>query len=94
MILVPHRSCTIVRQWEVEKLENGNYKVKANNNIVGAIDGLLFAIIDFEAQIENADTTEWTLKQDERDTEGDAYVYVRHSCQMSLCRTDSPFFVE
>ena len=64
-----------VRQWEVEKLENGNYKFKANHCIaVGAINGLLFAIL-FEHQLAGA-AIEWTLKRDERDTEGNAYVYV------------------
>ena len=59
----------------MEKLANGNYKLKANYSIVGAIDGRLFAIL-FEEQIANASTTEWTIKRDERDTEGDAYVCV------------------
>ena len=62
-------------QWEVEKLENGNYKFKANNNIVGVIDEHVFAII-LEDQIPSATSIEWTLTRDEWDTERKAYVYV------------------
>ncbi|KAM5542231.1 hypothetical protein V8D89_004104 [Ganoderma adspersum] len=62
-----------VTTWVVEKLENGNYKFIANHSLaVGAIDGLLFAIL-FEYQLAGA-AIEWTLKRDERDTEGNAYV--------------------
>ncbi|PIL29926.1 hypothetical protein GSI_07836 [Ganoderma sinense ZZ0214-1] len=67
--------------WEVEKLENGNYKFKANGSVVGAINGLLWAII-LENQIENATTVEWTLKRDERDTDGNAYVVMAASQQV------------
>ena len=65
----------IILQWEVEKLENGNYKFKASRNIVGDIDGHLFALL-FDDHIASATTTEWTLTQDERDTAGNAYVCV------------------
>ncbi|KAI1784717.1 hypothetical protein LXA43DRAFT_1101107 [Ganoderma leucocontextum] len=58
--------------WDVEKLENGNYKFKAIGDVVGAIDGRLFAIL-LEDQVVDA-ATEWTLQQDERDAAGNAYV--------------------
>ena len=58
----------------MEKLENGNYQFKANGSIVGALDGLLFAIVIEEEIPSLGATIEWTLKQDERDTDGNAYV--------------------
>ena len=61
-------------QWEVEKLENGSYKFKANNDIVGVINERVFAILR-DNQIPVPTTTEWTLKRDEWDTERNAYVY-------------------
>ncbi|KAI1784708.1 hypothetical protein LXA43DRAFT_194181 [Ganoderma leucocontextum] len=61
--------------WDVEKLENGNYKFKAIGDVVGAIDGRLFAIL-LEDQVVDA-ATEWTLQRDERDTQGNAFVVTR-----------------
>ncbi|KAM5542234.1 hypothetical protein V8D89_004107 [Ganoderma adspersum] len=60
--------------WAVEKLPNGNYEFRARNSIVGAIDGLLFAIIVEEEIPSLGATIEWTLQRDERDTDGNAYV--------------------
>ncbi|KAM5542236.1 hypothetical protein V8D89_004109 [Ganoderma adspersum] len=59
--------------WDVEKLENGNYRLKANNGTVGAHEGLLWAII-MEDQVAHATDIEWTLQRDERDPDGNAYV--------------------
>ena len=59
----------------MEKLGNGNYKFKANNALVAAIDGRLFAIV-IKDQIPSTATTEWTLKRDEMDTQENAYMYV------------------
>lgn len=59
-------------QWQVEKLENGNYNLKAIRALVGTIQGQLFALLTEEQIVSYA--TEWTLQRDERDTEGNAYV--------------------
>lgn len=59
-------------QWQVEKLENGNYNFKAIRALVGTIQGQLFALLTEEQIVSYA--TEWTLQRDERDTEGNAYV--------------------
>ena len=57
----------------METLENGNYKLKANHSIVGAINGLIFAIV-FDELTPSGAATEWTLQPDERDTDANAYV--------------------
>ena len=66
----------------MERLENGNYTFKANGSIVGAIGGLLFAII-LEEDIPKA-TIEWTLHRDEQNTDGNAYVYAPLESRITL----------
>ena len=65
-------------QWDVEKLPNGNYRVKNGGDIVGGVDRKLFAILKPEDV--TAEATEWTFRLDEtRVKDGDAYMWVLHS---------------
>ena len=78
-ILVANVLCSpSVVQWDVEKLANGNYRVKNGGDIVGGIDRKLFAILIPEHVTPEA--TEWNFRLDEtRVKDGDAYMCVLHS---------------
>ena len=59
-------------QWDVEKLDNGNYNLKNRGAIVGGIVGLLFAfLLPNQASLA---TTEWTLERDVRNASEHAYM--------------------
>ena len=62
----------------MEKLANGNYRVKNGGDIVGGIDRKLFAILIPEHV--KPEATEWTFRLDEtRVKDGDAYMWVLRS---------------
>nr|VWO99539.1 Regulator Ustilago maydis 1 protein [Ganoderma boninense] len=64
----------VVRQWDVEKLDNGNYKLRNRGAIVGGTVGHLFAFLmeDGAATV----TTEWTIRSDTARTQDGAAAYV------------------
>ncbi|KAI1784270.1 hypothetical protein LXA43DRAFT_1066903 [Ganoderma leucocontextum] len=64
-----------VLNWDVKKLDNGNYKLMTHGAVVSAVAGHVFAFLIHEETM--GATMEWTLTSDGQNTGSNTYVITR-----------------